>query len=85
MNASSGFFKRFDRRFLNGVSDKFLLLLKMLSKSHKITDPNFKKSDTIIGALLTGTGQNEQIHSSRNRQGFTQQVSFYFLNIKALK
>jgi hypothetical protein len=41
----------------------------MLSKRHKITDPNFKKGDTIIGVLLTGTGQKEQIHSSKNRQG----------------
>jgi hypothetical protein len=40
-------------RFLNGVSDGFLALQKMLSKRHKITDPNFKKGDTIIGALLT--------------------------------
>ena len=44
-------------------------------------DPNFKKGDTIIGALLTGTGQNEQINSSKNRQGFTQQVFIVFFNI----
>jgi hypothetical protein len=77
MIASSGFFKKIDRRFLNGVSDDILLLQKMLSKRHKIPDPNFKKGDTIIGALLTGIGQNEQIHSSRNRQGFTQQVFIF--------
>jgi hypothetical protein len=50
----------------------------MLSKRHKDTDPNFKKGDTIIGALLTGTGQKMNIYPVQ-KIGRVHATSFHFI------